>query len=144
MEQTLTKRPIHVGRNIQKFRLVRKMSQDSLAVELEEKRGKPVSQQFISELEAKETIEDDELIKQIAEILNVDADVLRNLDLDSAINIISNTFTNNQFAGYTVNNNPVFHPLDKLLEVFRKEKEELKAENENLKREIEELRKNKG
>jgi len=134
METSFAKRSIHVGRNIQKFRLLRDKSQGDIAADLENILHKPVSQQFISDLENKETIEDDELLKQIAEILKVDSEVLRNIDLDAAINIISNTFTNNQFAGYTVNNNPVFNPLDKLIELFEKEKAELKAEIERLKK----------
>jgi len=134
METTFAKRSIHVGRNIQKFRLLRDKSQGDIAADLENILHKPVSQQFISDLENKETIEDDELLKQIAEILKVEPEVLRNMDLDTAINIISNTFTNNQFAGYTVNNNPVFNPLDKLIELFEKEKAELKAEIERLKK----------
>ena len=134
METSFAKRSIHVGRNIQKFRLLRDKSQGDIAADLENILHKPVSQQFISDLENKETIEDDELLKQIAEILKVDSEVLRNIDLDAAINIISNSFTNNQFAGYTVNNNPVFNPLDKLIELFEKEKAELKAEIERLKK----------
>jgi hypothetical protein len=46
----------------------------------------------------------------------VPVEAIKNLDYDAAINIISNTFTNNQFAGYTVNNNPNFNPLDKYIE----------------------------
>ncbi len=134
METTFAKRSVHVGRNIQKFRLLRDKSQGDVAADLENILHKPVSQQFISDLENKETIEDDELLKQIAEILKVDSEVLRNMDLDAAINIISNNFTNNQFAGYTVNNNPVFNPLDKLIELFEKEKADLKAEIERLKK----------
>ena len=134
METSFAKRSIHVGRNIQKFRLLRDKSQGDIAADLENILHKPVSQQFISDLENKETIEDDELLKQIAEILKVDSEVLRNIDLDAAINIISNSFTNNQFAGYTVNKNPVFNPLDKLIELFEKEKAELKAEIERLKK----------
>ena len=134
MEQNFAKRPVHHGQNIQKFRIIRNMSQTDIAADLEAKRGKPVSQQFISDIEKKEKIEDEELLKQIAEILNVDKEVLKNMDLDSAINIISNTFTNNQFAGYTVNHNPVFNQLDKLIELFEKEKAELKAEIERLKK----------
>src|SRR5689334_19070793 len=117
MEQNFAKRPVHQGQNIQKFRIIRNMSQTDVAADLEAKRGKPVSQQFVSDIEKKEKIDDEELLKQIAEILNVDKEVLQNMDLDSAINIISNTFTNNQFAGYTVNNNPVFNQLDKLIEL---------------------------
>ena len=90
MEQSFAKHPVHQGQNIQKFRIIRNMSQTDVAADLELKRGKPVSQQFVSDIEQKETIEDDELLRQIAEILKVDPDVLRSLDLNAAINVISN------------------------------------------------------
>lgn len=147
MEPIFAKRPIHIGKNIQKFRFIRGKSQVDVAADLEEVLGRPVSQQFISDLENKETIEDDELLKQIAEILKVDPEVLKNLDLDAAINVISNTFTNHdhsqqQFATY-ISNTPVYNPLDKLVELFQKEKDELRSENNELKKEIEKLKKGK-
>ena len=147
MEQSFAKHPVHQGLNIQKFRIIRNMSQTDVAADLELKRGKPVSQQFVSDIEQKETIEDDELLRQIAEILKVDAEALKNLDLNAAINVISNTFTNHdhsqqQFATY-ISNTPVYNPLDKLVDLFQKEKDELKDENQQLKKEIEKLKKGK-
>ena len=147
MEQSFAKHPVHQGQNIQKFRIIRNMSQTDVASDLELKRGKPVSQQFVSDIEQKETIEDDELLRQIAEILKVDPEALKNLDLNAAINVISNTFTNHdhsqqQFATY-ISNTPVYNPLDKLVDLFQKEKDELKNENQQLRREIEKLRKGK-
>ncbi|WP_127129865.1 helix-turn-helix transcriptional regulator [Pseudoflavitalea rhizosphaerae] len=144
MEQSFAKRPVHMGQNIQKFRLIREKSQGDVAAELEVKRGKAVSQQFVSDLENKETIEDDELLKQIAEILKVDAEVLKKMDWDAAISIIGNTFTNNdysqqQFATF-IQNSPVYHPLDKLLEFFEKERSDWKSETEALKAELAKLR----
>lgn len=147
MEQAI-KRPVHQGQNIQKFRFIRNMSQADLAVDLEAKRGRPVSQQFISDLEYKETIEDDELLKQIAEILKVDPEVIRSLNWDAAITVIGSSFTTsdqapaiNQAIQSTINQ--TFYPLDKILEIFQKEKDELRNENNELKREIEKLRKGK-
>jgi transcriptional regulator with XRE-family HTH domain len=123
------------------------MSQADLAAELEEKRHKPVSQQLISDIENRETIEDDELLKQIAEILKVGPEVIKNLNWDAAITVIGNTFTNHdysqqQFATY-IHNSPIYHPLDKLLELFQKEKDELRNEIQQLKNENEGLRKGK-
>ncbi|MGN6437599.1 MAG: helix-turn-helix transcriptional regulator [Agriterribacter sp.] len=139
MEQVFAKRPVHVGQNIQKFRFIRNKSQMDMAVELESRLGRTISQQLISDIEKRETIEDDELLKQIADILKVDAEVLTNLNWDAAINVMSNTFTNHdhsqqQFATY-INNSQVYNPLDKLIELFEKEKAELKAEIERLKKE---------
>jgi transcriptional regulator with XRE-family HTH domain len=134
--QTQSKHP-HVGRNIQTIRFIRGISQTGLAVELEEMLKRPVSQQFISEVEGKDEI-DEELLRQIAEILKVTPEALKDLDLNSAINIIGNTFTNKdysyqQFATH-IHNEQTHNPLDRLIEMFEKEKAELKAEIEKLKR----------
>jgi len=138
MEQT-SKRRVHQGKNIQKFRLIRDKSQVDVAAELEEILKKPVSQQFVSDLENKEVIEDEVLLKQIAEILKVDTEAIKHLDWDAAITVIGSSFTTNDQAP-AINQpiqstiNQTFNPLDKLIEMFEKEKAELKAEIEKLKR----------
>ena len=137
--ENISKRPIHVGHNIQMFRLIRGYSQAGFAHQLEQKRNKSVSQQLISDIEDRETIVDEELLKQIAEILEVSPEALKTLDLDSAINILGNTFTNHdysqqQFATHIHNQQIYSTPLDKLIELFEKEKAELKAEIERLKK----------
>lgn len=137
--ENIAKRPVHVGYNIQRFRLIRGYSQAGLAYELEQKRDKPVSQQLISDIENREMITDDELLKQIAEILEVSPEALKTLDLDSAINVISNTFKDNsspiiQHQPVQSTINQTFNSLDKLIELFEKEKAELKAEIERLKK----------
>ena len=137
MEQT-QKRP-HVGKNIQKFRFIRNLSQADLAAELEVKRHRPVSQQLVSDIENRETIEDEELLKQIAEILKVDPDVIKNLEWEAAITVIGSSFTTNDQAP-AINQalqstiHQTINPLDKLIELFEKEKAELKAEIEKLKK----------
>jgi transcriptional regulator with XRE-family HTH domain len=123
-----------VGKNIQKFRLIRDKSQMDIAVELEEKRHKPVSQQLISDIENRETIEDEELLQQIAEILKVDAETLKTLDWDAAINIIGNTFHDHAFQSIYSTIHQTINPLDKLIELFEKDKAELKAEIAKLKK----------
>ncbi len=132
METTFAKRSVHVGRNIQKFRLLRDKSQGDVAADLEDMLNKPVSQQFISDLESKETIEDDGLLRQIAEILKVEPEVLKTMDWDAAINIVSCTFKDNSNAAHTIYQ--TINPLDKLIDLFEKEKAELKAEIEKLKK----------
>ena len=54
---------------------------------------------------------------------------------------ISNTFTDNQFAGYTVNNNPTFNPLDKVVELYERMLKEKDAEIESLKKQAGEKKK---
>ena len=140
MENT-SKRPVHVGQNIQRLRLMRGYSQSGFAHKLEQKRNKSVSQQLISDIEDREVIPDEELLKQIAEILEVSPEALKNLDWDTAINIIGNTYTNNNHEQSGAINQPInptinqtFNSLDKIIELFEKEKAELKAEIERLKK----------
>jgi transcriptional regulator with XRE-family HTH domain len=136
--QTQSKKP-HVGRNIQTIRYIRGISQSDLGVQLEDRLNRPFSQQLISDIEGRENIEDEDLLKQIAEILKVEPEALRNLDLNNAINVIGNTFTSHEYSTQvnqplypTINN--TINPLEKLIELFEKEKAELKAEIEKLKK----------
>lgn len=135
-------RPIHVGRNIQCLRLFRGYSQSGLAFQLEQKRHKPVSQQLISDIEDRETIQDEELLKQIAEILQVSSEALTNVDWDMAINVIGNTYNNHNHEQSGAINQPInptihqtFNSFDKLIDLFEREKNELKAEIAQLKNE---------
>lgn len=143
--QTQSKKAPHVGHNMQTIRFIRGMSQTELGEQLEERLHRPFSQQLISDIESRENIDDEELLRQIAEILKVEPEALKNLDLESAINVIGNTFNNNDGAIGNYNL-PIYHqstihhtynPLEKLIELFEKEKAELRAE-------IEKLRKAKG
>ena len=108
---------------------------------LEEKLGRTVSQQLISDIEDRETVEDEEMLRKIAQVLEVTPEALKNVDFETAINIIGSTFTTNDQSPAI--NQPIhstihqtFNPLDKLIELFEKEKAELKAENEKLKKEL--------
>jgi|SRR5579863_1353500 len=135
--QTQSKKP-HVGRNIQTIRYIRGISQTEMGVQLEDRLNRPFSQQLISDIEGRQGIEDEELLRQIAEILKVEPEALKNLDFESAINVIGNTFTNNdysyqQFATH-IHNEQTHNPLDKLIELFEREKAELKVEIEKLKK----------
>jgi transcriptional regulator with XRE-family HTH domain len=63
---------------------------DHLAFEL----GEDWNQQKISLLEQKEKIDSD-ILERVAAILKIPAEAIRNFDEEQAINIISNTFTEN-------------------------------------------------
>jgi transcriptional regulator with XRE-family HTH domain len=84
---------VHEGRNVKRFREMLGIKQDALANEL----GEDWTQKKISLLEQKETIESDTL-EQIAAILKVPVDAIKNFDEQAAINIISNTVNNNDNA----------------------------------------------
>jgi transcriptional regulator with XRE-family HTH domain len=105
---------IHHGRNIKRFREMMGIKQEALAHEL----GEDWSQKKISLLEQKEEVEE-ELLRQVAEILKVPAEAIKKFDEESAVNIISNTFTTHDSAtGFIYNQNPNFNPIDKVVQLF--------------------------
>lgn len=91
--------------------------QDALASAL----GDQWNQQKVSYLEQRELI-DNAILEDVAKILKVSPEAIKNFTEEMGVNIISNTFTDNQFAGYTVNNNPTFNPLEKLIEMVEENK----------------------
>lgn len=99
---------IHQGRNIKRFREMLGIKQDALAIDL------GLTQQAISNLEQKEVI-DDKILSEVAAILKVPEEAIRYFDEEKAVNIIANTF--NDHSTSTINNNPVFHPIDKILQL---------------------------
>jgi transcriptional regulator with XRE-family HTH domain len=105
---------INIGRKIGRIRELRGIKQEFLASEL------GVSQQSISRIEQSETVEEDKL-QQIAQVLGVTAEAIKNFSEEAVINIISSTLHDN--AG-SVNNNCTlnFNPMDKLLEVIEENK----------------------
>lgn len=107
---------IHQGRNVKRFREMLGIKQEGLAFEL----GEDWTQKRVSLLEQKETIEQD-ILDQVAEILQVPADAIRNFDEQQAINIISNTFHD---TNGLVNYNPSFNinPIDKWVEALEENK----------------------
>src|SRR6185503_8336226 len=88
--ETGTNEKIHQGRNVKRFREMLGIKQEAFATEL----GEDWNQKKVSLLEQKETIEDD-LLQQVAKVLKVPVEAIKNLDEKSALNIISNTFTSN-------------------------------------------------
>jgi hypothetical protein len=66
-------------------------------------------------LEQKETI-DPALLQQISSALKIPAEAIQNFDEEQAVNVIANTFGDNGI-GYQRNENPTFHPIDKLVQL---------------------------
>ena len=108
---------IHQGRNVKRFREMLGIKQEGLAIEL----GDDWNQRKISLLEQKEEIEP-ELLEQIAKVLKVPVDAIKNFDEEAAITFIGNTYTNNDNSatlnGYTIHYNPTFNPIDKIVELY--------------------------
>jgi transcriptional regulator with XRE-family HTH domain len=134
MAHTTSNPKIHEGRNLKRFREMMAVKQDALAFEL----GEDWNQQKISLLEQKEKIDSD-ILEQVAAILKIPAEAIRNFNEDQAITVISSTFNNNAAV---VNNNPVFHPIEKLIQLHEekialyermlKEKDEMMGRLERL------------
>jgi transcriptional regulator with XRE-family HTH domain len=134
MMSTATTKKIHEGRNVKRFREMLGIKQDALAADL----GDDWNQQKVSLLEQKETI-DPALLQQISSALKIPAEAIQNFDEEQAITVISSTFNDNAAV---VNNNPTFHPIEKLVQLHEekialyermlKEKDEMMARLEKL------------
>jgi len=106
----------HLGRNVRHFRLENNLSQEAFADLL----GAPWSQKKVSQLENKTDIEA-EVLEEIARVLNVSAEEIKEYSEASVVNNIQNNYegSNNQA---TVSNQQgpnygcTFNPLDKLIE----------------------------
>lgn len=114
----------HQGRNVKRIREMLGIKQDALAFDLN------MSQQAVSLLEQKETL-DDSMLEKIAKILGVPEEAIKNFNEESAINIISSTLNDN--AG-SINNNCSFsfNPLDKIVELYERMLQAEKEKNELL------------
>ena len=133
---TATKKKIHEGRNVKRFREMLGIKQDALAADL----GDDWNQQKVSLLEQKETI-DHNLLQQISTALKIPAEAIQNFDEDSAINIISNTF-HDEAVAYAEQYKCQFNPLDKIVQLHEekialyermlKEKDEMMSRLEKL------------
>ncbi|MCF0055363.1 helix-turn-helix domain-containing protein [Dyadobacter sp. CY356] len=107
-------KPNHIGHKISRIRELRGLKQEALAFELK------VSQQTVSKIEQSETVEQ-QILEQIAQILGVTAEGIKNFSEEAVFNIIANTF-NNESVAYVENYKCNFNPLDKLIEAFEENK----------------------
>ncbi|GAA4321049.1 helix-turn-helix transcriptional regulator [Mucilaginibacter gynuensis] len=108
------------------------LKQEALAIEL----GEEWSQKRVSLLEAKETIEDD-ILAQVAAILKVPVEAIKNFDEEKAIYNIQNNYDN---AAHNINYN--FNPIEKIVQLYD-EKVALLERLLQSEREKNELRKSK-
>ena len=105
-----------IGQKISRLRELRGMKQETLATAL------GVSQQTVSNMEHSAEIEDN-LLKQVSQILGVTPETIRNFDEEAVINYF-NTFNDNSGNGASWGSNPSinFNPIDKILEVQEENK----------------------
>jgi transcriptional regulator with XRE-family HTH domain len=108
---------IHHGRNVKRFRELMGIKQEGLAIEL----GDEWSQKRVSLLEQKEEIEQD-ILEQVAQILKVPAEAIKNFDEEAAINYF-NTF-NDHSVSHVIGNYGTynFNPIDKWVEALDENK----------------------
>jgi len=129
---------IHEGQNIKRFREMLGIKQETLAQEL----GDDWTQSKISHLEAKDTI-DPAILNEVAKILKIPVEAIRNFDEDAAITIVANTINNNDHA--TCNSlfmyQPSFNPVDKVVELYERLLKEKDVEIEALKKQVSEKKK---
>ncbi|SFE01867.1 helix-turn-helix domain-containing protein [Flavobacterium phragmitis] len=126
---------IHQGRNVKRFREMLGIKQEALAYDL----GEDWTQKKISILEQKDIIEEN-LLKQISNSLKIPVEAFQNFDEEQAVNVIANTFNNNDSAiGFVINN---YNPLEKIIQLHEekialyermlKEKDEMMTRLEKL------------
>jgi transcriptional regulator with XRE-family HTH domain len=117
---------IHHGQNIKRFREMLGFKQEAFAAAL----GKEWTQRRVSLLEGKEEIEE-RLLQQVAMVLRVPTEAIKNFDQEAALNFISSMYLPNN--DLTENNFQLGHPcclnpIDKIVELYErmlKEKQEL-------------------
>ncbi|MBF4515961.1 helix-turn-helix transcriptional regulator [Flavobacterium sp. ANB] len=110
---TITK-PKHIGRNISRIRELRDMKQEALAQAL------GTSQQAISAIENSETIDDSKLA-EIAKVLGVSAEAIKNYNDEILLSVINNTFNSHDNSTLNaINIQPSFNPLDKVVELYER------------------------
>lgn len=116
---TMPNHKVHQGRNLKRFREMLGIKQDALAFDL----GEDWTQKKISLLEAKEII-DTPLLQQISAVLKIPVEAIQNFDDEQAVNVIANTFNNQDYANSQIasfiNNTPTFNPMDKMVELYER------------------------
>ena len=110
---TATK-PNHIGYKIGRIRELRGLKQEFVAHELN------LSQQTISKIEQSETVED-QILEQIASVLGVSAEGIKNFSEEAVFNYFNN------FSDNSINQGPMgsynvcnFNPLDKVIELYER------------------------
>ena len=115
----MAEQTIHQGRNIRRFREMLGWKQDALAYAL----GDQWNQQKVSYLGQREVI-DNAILEDVAKVLKVPAEAIKNFSDEAAINIISGTVNNHDHAtgNSLFSYYPTVNPIEKLVEVIEENK----------------------
>jgi transcriptional regulator with XRE-family HTH domain len=103
---------IHQGRAVKRIREILGKKQEELAVSL------GITQQAVSLLEGKEVL-DPKILEDVAKVLHVTPDAIRNFDEDAAVNIVANTI-NNHDQSAVINYQPTFNTVDKIVDLYER------------------------
>lgn len=101
---------MHLGRKIGRMRELLGVKQETLASEL------GISQQSVSKMEQSEKV-DDERLEEVAKILGVKSEAIRNFNDDSVINNINNLYDNSSVD--TIVNTQI-NPIKELAELYER------------------------
>lgn len=118
MEETVfQKKVLHIGQKIERIRVFRGIKQEYLASKL------GISQQTVSKIEQQADIEE-ELLNQIAEVLGVTPDVIKNFDEERVTYNINNMndihdieIKDNASSNFI---NQQFNPVEKIIELYER------------------------
>ena len=113
MEATKKNQTIHTGQKIAHVRKLRGVKQETVANEL------GISQAEFSNIENAETV-DDNILNQIAEILNVPSEAIKNFDESLAVYYINNKIENSTIQENGHGIHQVFSPIDKVVELYER------------------------
>lgn len=103
----------HVGRNLQKIRVYMGLKQEALAMDL------GISQQEISKIEKQDEIEEG-LLSQIAGVLGVSPEVIRDFDVERAIYNINNSYNDATISEGGTSVVLQVNPIDKIVELYER------------------------
>ncbi len=116
-ETSFNKSPLSIGQKIERLRLFRGIKQEYVAMKL------GVSQQQVSKIEQQDEIEEN-LLKQIAEILGVTPEVIKNFDEERITYNINNFYDIHDIEiKDSASNNFVaqqFSPIEKINELYER------------------------
>ena len=111
-ETTDKLRKRHTGRNVQRVRMYFGVKQEALAADL------GITQQEVSKIEQQEEIEE-EVLSQIANVLGVSSEVIRDFDVERAIYNINN-IRDNTFEQGATSIAQQFNPIEKIIELYER------------------------
>lgn len=113
MDAEFAIKPIHIGRNIEKIRRLRGLTQEDIGRDLS------ISKQAVSQIEQSEKI-DDVRLQQIADVLGVTLDGLKNFREEGVFYHTNNFYEATTFNNSTVNSHStVFqNPMEKIIELY--------------------------